>query len=685
MRFRNVAPLLVLTSLVLVAADAPPRRLPSSLAPEIYAWFWGEGEFAPGGYERFVDMIAGRSNFGLLTTSVRAPGREITAAATHAQVASAVAYAHGRGLRVAFDLDVRLARGEFLRRFPDQQQWMLRVRRVDAGAARMTIAPGHLSDHMTGGKEYELLSDRLAAAFDNDLNSVPVRVVEQSAGGVTVEPGAAAIVVAAFEYRTPDVFAPALLEFQNSIYEQYRDIPLDGGMKDEWGFPPVFNRGPRDGDFWYSTAFAAAWRAAGGGEMIHDCALMFAGLGGTLAERITAVDRYERLVLERNARIERHFYENVKRVWGASAFVGTHATWGIMPTGDAFKNGYDWWQAPRDYGQTDEDWPYPIRTSLAKRWGQPVWFNQYYNTDAAAYAPELWRAARNGGRINFHPLYPGHGAPERDALLLASPVMRAEARVRLLNYVTRAPIDSPVAIVFNHRAALNWLEPHFGDLGCDYADELARLGYRADVIPSSEIGVGALRVEDGFVTYGKQRYRAVVLLNAEGGMLDFAARAAASRTLAFQRGPSPAPGVYDGASPSRVARWLDGAMTAHPLQPKDLALLTDGTCILARGGHDPAGDPIDETFYCGNRKVAVRAAGVFAIRFNASGGIDALAASCLRHLDAGSTHIDLDTGLDVAVWHNAKGESEGVVQRAADVPVAVRTLAARWTRIDSIP
>jgi hypothetical protein len=266
--------------------------------------------------------------------------------------------------------------------------------------------------------------------------------------------------------------------------------------------------------------------------------------------------------------------------------------------------------------------------------------------------------------------------------------MRAESRIRLLNYITRAPIDSPVAVVFSHAAALNWLEPHFSDLGLDYADELTRLGYRADVIPSTEIALGSLRVEKDVVTYGAQRYRALVLLNAENEpreTFEFLKRAAASRTVTFQRGGSLPAGVYDGAAPARVARWLDGAYVAHPLQPADLARLTDGTCILARGEHDPTGDPIDETFYCGERKVTARSTGVFAIRFNSAGEIEALAASGLRHLEAGAVRLDLDPGLDVAIWRNAQGEREGVVQRVTAVPAEVRALATRWTAIGSVP
>ena len=50
------------------AAACP--RLPDTVLPEIYAWFWLEGlEFQPFGYKPFIDLIASKSDFGLLTSN----------------------------------------------------------------------------------------------------------------------------------------------------------------------------------------------------------------------------------------------------------------------------------------------------------------------------------------------------------------------------------------------------------------------------------------------------------------------------------------------------------------------------------------------------------------------------------------------------------------------------------------
>ncbi len=620
---------LLFTSALAVPVPPPPARpnqLPRHLYPEIYAWFWQEStDFQPEGYKAFVDMVAGRTNFNFLTASPRSPAREIADPAVHDQIRRGVEYARSKGLPVAFDLDVRLARGAFRQKHPGEMQWMLRLHEVTRPAGRkIAVESLALEDHMTAiGGSYERLSGKLArvygvgpgGALSEITRPLGLRVLEESPSQVVVEFAShvrapMVVVAAAFEYRTPDVFAPSLMDFQQALHEQYRDVPLAGALKDEWGFPPTSDFGAKNGNFWYSRFFDRAYRAAGGGDLIRDAVLMRFGYGGGYPQRIAAVNRYMRLILERVVETEKHYYQSSKRVFGKDAFTGTHATWGNMPWGDAFKNGYSWWQAPRDIGQTDEFWPLPVRTSLAKKMGSAVWFNQFYHRAPEPYADELWRAARNAGRMNVHPLWPAGLDAGAFLRLLQSPALEAARRIRLLNYISSAPLDCPVAVVFGHAAALNWVGPHFGDLGVDFAEDLSGRGARADVIPSSEIRTGALKIVDGWVTFGPQRYKALVFLNPEyepAGTFEFLRRAALSSTRVYLRGrahctaegapqfPVRIPGVAEDPVPSQVIQWLTNWHSSR-LAPPDMGVLTDGTCIIARGDRDPAGDSLNLVF-----------------------------------------------------------------------------------------
>jgi hypothetical protein len=730
-----------LSGQVNVRAPEGSNRLPPSVALEVIAWFWMEKpEFEPGGYRKFIDLVADNSNFGMLTTSLRAPKHEITFPETHDQIRRAVQYAHQRGLKVAFDLDVRFARGTFRNRFPDQLQWMLRIRAFPSSSkssVQAEIKSQYLADHMTWpGSDYQRLSGRLMGVFRSvheQTQAYPslekmqegYRIVEESPEKVSIEVpvghwafGEDLIVAAAFEYEYPDVFSPFLPDFQKDICEQYRDTSLDGGMgADEWGFPPVVNHGGKDGDFWYSKALAERYGKIGGGDFVRDSILMALGIGGTYEQRLIAINRYMHLILTRNLELEQSFYRNAVQVFGPQSFAGTHATWGNMPWGDAFKDGYDWWGATRDYGQTDEHWPIPVRTALAKKMGGSVWYNQFYAPDAEPYSKEVWQDARAGGRVNLHPLWPSSVGEKAYLDIFRSPFMRAESRVRLLNFIKPAPLDCPVAIVFGHAASLNWAGAHFGDLGEGFAAELWNAhGVRADLIPSSEIESGALRLaSDGWLVYGVQRYRVLVFLNPdfEGPeTFDFLRRVASSQTHVFVRDETRlAPNghiqawedVIEGAAvnptPAGVAEFLQTWSSPRHLSPPDLVRLTDGTHLLARGEKNPSGDTIDETFYIyyanGLAKVKAGVTGLLAIRLSEVGEVQALAASDLRHLQIWKVdpfselteqfHLEPPVPIDVALWRDENGKQHGIVQGAKEIPQELLQWTRDWVRMDLAP
>jgi hypothetical protein len=156
------------------AAENRPKSftLPASVPPEIVEFLWGKNELQADGYKPFLDLTAAHSPFGLvlvLTEHSWEPRWDITNPELHNTMKDAAAYAHQRGLRIAFDLDVRLARGAFLQQHPDQQQWMLRIRRFPLAQGRSVVArlqPAREQDHMTTpGGRFEVLAGRLMAVY----------------------------------------------------------------------------------------------------------------------------------------------------------------------------------------------------------------------------------------------------------------------------------------------------------------------------------------------------------------------------------------------------------------------------------------------------------------------------------------------------------------------------------------
>jgi len=743
------AMLAVLATVVHAAEPAALIRLPDDVQPTIGAWFCGDDFLEPGRFRFYVDLFADHSPYDLLSTSFRINQHEVVEPAFHDIVKQAVAYARQRGLEVALDLDVRLARQAFRDAYPGEQQERLRLRMTplkETGETTFAIQSEVFGDHMTGNTTpYIPLSGRLVRVYsfiagDKEIEPATVEDITKrcaveaaSAEEVRVAipcdastKGRTACVMAAFAHLTPAVYAPHLLEFQRAIVEQYADVALAGLMKDEWGFPPCHGGCPPKDDFWFSAFRAQAYaEATGGRDLVRDLLLMHAGERGRERERQAAINILLKTSRERNVAIEDHYYHLAKEFFGPAAAVVTHATWMPYPGASEFKkNGLSWWAATRDWGQSDEYTPFPARTALAKKWGSPVWYNQFYSPKLADYEASLWTHALGGGRINYHPIYPNpenKTRAQRTWELLEGGLMRGESRIRLLPLISSAPIDCPVAVVFGHACAMNWAGPAYDDVGLAVTDALWRAGFYADLIPTSEIESGALHIDpDGAVAYGPQRYAAVVLYHPEfetPATADFFGQADASQTTLFRIGDWTRDfhaNDFDGiaALPSAMVACKDAADAASktiarlheqgvpPCTPamgnlrnktvcptrEGRIRLTDGTEVLLAGVHNVAGDPISGTFDLGGHAVTARAVGLLAVRFRPDGALDALAAGGLTEFNAGGIALRLDAPVDLAFWHDDKGHAKGVLQDAAGpVPEALLALTEDWRRLSSPP
>jgi hypothetical protein len=721
------------------AAEPKARPVGSERPPVIGAWFWTQRELEPEGYKDFLDAAAAQSPYTLLSAACRRA--EVVEPQVHDQVGRAARYAATLGLKVAWEVDVRLARQAFRALYPDEQQEELVLRFADFtndAPAEVVFTGVDTGDHMNGSlPKYECLTTRLVRvyAFARGADGVdPATVRDITADGVTAtpegprtltvrvpaQPGRGACVIASHTCLTPDVFAPHLLEYQRAIIKQYADLPLAGIMKDEWGFPPDHTGNPAHDRYWYSAATAKAYaERSGGRDLVRDALLMAAGEKGLERERQAAINRYRRLCFDRNAAVEDDFYRAGKEAFGQDAFIVTHATWTPYPGPQEFrKNGLSWWAATRDIGQSDESTPVPCRTSLAKRWGYPLWYNQYYAKETEPYVRELWQGALSGGRLNVHPLYPRPDlkAGEREALLLRSGLMAGLSRLRMLDVITKAPLDCPVAVIFGHACAMNWAGPSYSRVGLEVASALCAAGYPTDLIPSSLVASHALRLDaEGYVCLGLQRYRAVVLYQPEFGgekELAFFSRAAAGKSALFQVGdwtrdaearPLDAAGrlgaairryADDGACSAEVTRLLERAgMTrvtawerknvAHPAPPTEgFAALTDGTYIRAAGTRCAAGDPIRETFVWQGHTVEVDAVGVAAVRFTSDGKVAAFAAGGLSRVKTDGLEIALPERVDLALVRGPDGAFKGVLQGViGDVPAPLLALTPDWQRL----
>jgi hypothetical protein len=716
-------------------------KISNHYLPVIGVWVWGENNLAPEGFKKDLNEAGVNSPVNLLVTFLRFPDKEVVDQEVFNQVKLAAEYAAKKGIGLLPDIDVRSARRAFKNKYPGEQQQMLRLKETrllpDETKEISVVSIKDLNDHYSGGNipKYNATESNILRIYGYSKNNGEIlpasvtditdlcEIVYEGKDSVRIrfpvsneKQYSHACAMVSFTLFYPDVFGPHLIDFQREIIEQYGNLPLAGACKDEWGFPPYYPRYYSDGayDFWFSEHMAKEYsERTGGRELLSDCFLMGFGSKGKKTEREVAINHFMEMIRTRNVEIENDFYRTVKDVFGPDAAVTVHSTWWPYPDFNEFrKNGLSWWAAQRDWAQTDELTPFGARTAISKKWDSPIWYNMYYTDNLQ---DQVWGSVLGGGRINYLRYYS----------LFDEDIMQAENRIRLLNYISQSPLDCRVAVVFGHPGAMNWASQSFNDVGMKLVDTLWYHGYPTDLIPTSEIENGSLKIDDnGYIHYGKQRYSAVVLyqpeLEKESTSLFFQ-KAKDGQTALFRIGDwnkdfegnsvdqekllpenmrdvsdyksafpllldvlrkdsilpqTPATSVLD-----RKYFQLRGYDHTSYFPPNTgFAKLIDGTRIMIAASEDVSGDTIQSKFSMKGYDVFVDAIGVVGVRLDENGELDALVAGGLNEFARGDFKISLDKRTDIALWKNGEGKWKGVIQayKPMEIPDVLKAITTDW-------
>ena len=714
------------------------RRLPVDVVPENVFWGFGTRDFPDGlkAFSRMIDESVAKSTYNCVTLTLRC-NPELGDKETLLAAQAVNEKAHAAGIKVYMDTDPRIARREFFARWPNDMQGVAVVVTVAPtnGAAAFTYTFKDATDHMTGGarNSYRPVKARVAdsfavrrradGAFDfstrrpvDVTSEIAVRSRRDATGGGYMDRGDAVVsgkaadlaadetlvVTLEADYFSADLFSPHIIPFARELMARYKVLGADGGMRDEWGF--ISDHAPSLRKFWWSPNFEAAYRAACGRSLLDDFPLMAFGAKGD-AVRASAIGTFMKLVLARNVEIERDFHETDKRLFGSGVYVAKHPTWhsAVCPQ-EYFHNGLDWWQAPRDWAQGDENAPIYALNAMAKKFGGPVWLNEGYTATPERNVFRVWTYAMCGGRQVYHGLYSGNPKKEmakyeqmpwderrvRTATdLLAPGNVTAQTRVRLPNLITRAQVESPVAYVFGHERLVDWSGDGWNDHGQWKILKLMSQGWWCDAYPASECALGTFTVDgEGYLRVGQQRYLAVMLHHLSAGerrAFDAVVKGRALKTRIFGGDEDKAVGDYlqqAGAvrQPSVKGRTKAGYM--YP-EPDGTLRLIDGTAIRIRADWDhPCGLPIDETVESNGVKVELAAEGLAAVR--AEGGqVAALAAGGLTRVQGPGLSFALERPEDVVLL-KIDGEWHGIWQTAdanGPVPAPLAALTTHWMRL----
>lgn len=707
------------------------RRLPIGVIPENVFESLSNNHFEREDFADInrvkLDYFASNSTYNVVTLTLRCKP-DLNDSRTQEKVREYVRLAHERGIEVMMDIDPRIARHEFLALHPEECERIVHVVRVKPDPSGKAVAsaarkPGELNDHMSWGstRAYDPTGSALLGSWaigaDGSRRRVAAKVTAQSEDSLTAECGGLASgeeFVALIEFRlySIDVFSPLLMPYTRQLMERYRDLGVDGAMKDEWGHPPSYSFDPlfeKNLLYWYSPNFAAAYAKKTGGRVLADD-MVDMSFGGKGAEKM--VDDYNRVNLERNVAIERHHYYSCKEIFGDDTYVTKHSTWwGSLAWPEFRHDGLSWWQAKRDVAQFDETTAVPVMLGITKKFGRG-WLNEGYQNAPEKYAPLLWRYALSGGRMVYHGVYPmpkkryGDYSPREKALASKFDILKAngaiaQSRIRLASVLTDSAPDSQVAFVFGHFNLMNWLKTDtFNDWGAEKVASITSCGWLVDAYPSTEIENFSIDSE-GYLWMGAQRYPAMALYHADPEhveMLDrLVARGVKTKIFTLEKngnadeikaylariGAGKQPAV--GGTQSITNKWFGTGGNVNwggdqYARPDGVLRMIDGTLERFKAVKSSAGDPIEGELAPDGVKVAYRAVGFFGAR--AEGGrVVAVAGAQVSKVETADLKIELKVPEDIVLKRDATGWY-GLLQRrdtVAEIPAALKAVTDRWT------
>lgn len=338
-----------------------------------------------------------------------------------------------------------------------------------------------------------------------------------------------------------DLAHPMLIPYFKDMVRHALELGADGVFSDEWGYDMILKivqPNPYDDTelnlrhVSYSVWFEEKYRETTGEPLFENLLSLFYAVdkGTRRKDVINGYLKTLRLLCTEN---EGQMYDAVKEIMGQDAFWGVHPTWwGSVDSlnFEFLKNGFYWWDAKRDYAQTDEMILYSIRTALAHRFSSPVWYNMWYSMgtrDINTYYEETWRNLRYGGRTH----YLGYECPNEAVVLELKPqgmlesIEEMDARVRMFDGVVSQP-DCRLLILFGYESVSNW-----ADIGMEipFLPQNPRLdrvlnttnelfqSILCDLVPSYAVENGTLFLNrKGKAQYGTQEYDAVIALYPEG-------------------------------------------------------------------------------------------------------------------------------------------------------------------------
>ncbi|MDR0844813.1 MAG: hypothetical protein LBN71_06295 [Tannerella sp.] len=514
--------------------------------PQILYWFWDDATITDRQYLKDIDKMATQSPFDLVMLTSRFTDSTgfWNTERLKPYLAEAVAHAHQKGIKVVLQLwPMNRTRELFIRDFP-----------VETADAEALIAEGECTLD-TQGKGF-IQNKPAAARFNAIIHAQLVKgwlfkqtsegfydlstlkeierewitekinndfSVDVSVSAPAAYSGYTAYIVTAHYYNYFDVLSDKHFGVFRKMLDDYADIPFDGAALDENGNMGIKNTGAVMTERTWSDDFAVYYRNKYQSEPDKLLLDMRYAPDNKPEIRIKAINTYFEERTKGPIAVEDSFYYHIKKLFGKDCFIGCHSTFHNALTGDdVWNTGVDWWDLPREYGQTDEGFPMQDRMGVGISGSQPVMYNMFYSKSKESLLKEAMDRAAYGVREHYHAWNDiqgwGKNIGDDDFLADLEPV---ESRIRLLNQFNPAAPKLPILIVYNFPYLFNWYPDtnqrnNMGIRNTDMqsaASSVWAAGYPCASVPSTWLDRNMVTVrEDGKVQIKDRVFDAVIFL-----------------------------------------------------------------------------------------------------------------------------------------------------------------------------
>lgn len=667
--------------------------------PQIVYWAWDDHTITDEQYLRDIDKMVEKSPFTLAVLTSRFPD-SVGFWDTQKMkpiLKQTVEYAHRKGLKVALQIwPMNRTRELFLHNQPFAKK-----------DAEILIAEGEciLGADGKGTVVNKSTSARFNKVFDSELMQVWLfrksgdgfyapssLVVAESDWVITRQnqdsslqvaitapkeyAGYTAYVTTADYYNYYDVFSTKHGEVFKTMLDAYSDIPFDGTALDENGamgvtVPKTRPAGMIMPDRPWGKDFEAFYSREYKEDPVRLLLDMRYAPEGKPEVRIKAINSYMEARAKGTTQVENFFYEYSKKLFGQDCFVGCHTTFHNSLTGDdIWTTGLNWWDLPREYGQTDEGLPMPDRMGIALSGTQPIMYNMYYSRDKYAMYREAMASAPFGGREHYHGWNDSQGwgknLQDDDFLEDLKPV---EERIRLLNHFNPVSPRLPLLIVYNFPYLLNWypdreqanaMAIRNSDMQAT-ASAVWKAGYLCATIPSTwlEHSIVSIR-EDGKVQIKDRVFDAVLYLDpqyAKQNSLSFMKDLVEKKGRLMIRGNATLD--FDGQDCSALFDLVMKQAKPFNLESMDKlglspnmipngTFLNDGSVVMADYKSIQENGSTDFDIKIGEHQFSGKYQGIFALKVDTKGRIEKLACGNFTSLKRdGETILEIESPADV--------------------------------------